>query len=102
MSAVYDRASLIALPPEMRERYALHLVSILPAATQILLITYEYPQAEMPGPPFAVSTKEVEALYRRHADVRLLTQMDALPQNPRLRERGVSRLQENIFLLTLK
>src|SRR5574340_1608572 len=30
VKAVYDRASLIALPPEMRERYARHLESILP------------------------------------------------------------------------
>ena len=102
VSAVYDRASLIALPPEMRERYALHLVGILPSATQILLITYDYPQPEMPGPPFAVSTGEVEALYRGHAEVRLLAQIDALPQNQRLQQRGVSRLQENVFLLTLR
>ena len=33
VGAVYDRASLVALPPEMRERYARHLVSILPPAT---------------------------------------------------------------------
>ena len=52
---MYDRASLIALPPEMRERYARHLAGILPPATQILLITLDYPQPEMPGPPFAVS-----------------------------------------------
>ena len=64
VSAVYDRASLIALPPEMRERYARHLVSILPLAAQILLVTVDYPQAEMSGPPFAVSVSEVEALYR--------------------------------------
>jgi len=35
VSAVYDRASLIALPPEMRERYVRHLAGILPPATQI-------------------------------------------------------------------
>jgi thiopurine S-methyltransferase len=99
---VYDRASLIALPPEMRERYALHLVSILPPKTEILLITYDYSQSEMGGPPFAVSAGEVETLYREHAEVRLLTQLDALPQNRRLRERGLSRLVENVFLLTMK
>ena len=98
--AVYDRASLIALPPEMRERYARHLVSILPPATQSLLITVDYPQQEMPGPPFAVSTGEVESLYRRHAEIRLLAQLDVLPQNPRFQERGLSRLQESIYLLT--
>jgi thiopurine S-methyltransferase len=100
-SSVYDRASLIALPPEMRERYARHLVSILPAKTQILLITFDYPQPEMPGPPFAVSAGEVEALYLGRAEVRLLAQLDVLPQNQRFRERGLSRLQENVFLLAL-
>lgn len=99
--AVYDRASLVALPPEMRERYARHLVSILPPATQILLVTFDYPQTEMSGPPFAVSIKEVELLYGKHAGVRLLAQHDALALNPRFKERGLSRLHENIFLLTL-
>lgn len=102
VEAVYDRASLIALPPEMRERYARHLLNILPPATQILLVTLDYPQTEMSGPPFAVSAAEVEALYRRHAGIRLLAQLDVLEQNPRFRERGLSKLQENIFLLTLR
>lgn len=101
VSAVYDRASLIALPPEMRMRYVRHLVSILPTATQILLITVDYPQPEMQGPPFSVSSGEVEALYREFAEVRLLAQPDMLAQNPRFQERGLSRLRENIFLLKL-
>ena len=100
--AVYDRASLIALPPEMRERYVRHLVNILPPATRILLLTFDYPQSEMSGPPFAVSVNEVETLFRGFAEIRLLAQLDALPQNQRLHERGVRRLQENIFLLTLR
>jgi thiopurine S-methyltransferase len=102
VSAVYDRASLIALPPEMRERYVRRLANILPPATQILLITVDYPQPEMQGPPFSVSSGEVEALYREHAEVRLLAQLDVLAQNPRFQQRGLSRLQENIFLLTLR
>ena len=102
VTAVYDRASLIALPPEMRERYARHLVSILPPATQLLLITVEYPQTEMQGPPFSVSPGEVEALYREHAEVRQLANLEVLEQNPRLQQRGLSRLRENIYLLTLR
>ncbi|HEX8874342.1 MAG TPA: thiopurine S-methyltransferase [Nitrosospira sp.] len=100
VSAVYDRASLVALPTEMRERYARHLLSILPPATQILLITLDYPQTEMLGPPFAVSESEVVSLYREHAAIRLLGRLDVLAQNPRFQERGLSRLQESIFLLT--
>lgn len=102
VSAVYDRASLVALPPDMRERYARHLVSILPPTTQILLVTFDYPQAEMQGPPFAVSVQEVEALYGKYAGIRLLAQEDVLAQNPRFQQRGVSRMLENIFLLTLR
>lgn len=100
--AVYDRASMVALPPDMRERYVEHMVSILPPATQMLLIAFDYPQAEMPGPPFAVSPAEVEALYRKHAEIRLLVQIDVLAQNPRFQQRGLTRLQENIYLLTLR
>jgi thiopurine S-methyltransferase len=102
VTAVYDRASLIALPPEMRERYARHLASILPPETQIMLITIDYPQAEMQGPPFAVSSGEVESLYREYAEVRLLAELDVLAQNPRFQQRGLSRLRENIYLLTLR
>lgn len=101
IKAVYDRASLVALPTEMRERYARHLVSILPVGTQVLLITFDYPQAEMSGPPFAVSVEEVESLYSPHAEVKLLAQVDALATTPRFQERGLSRLHENIFLLTV-
>lgn len=99
-SAVYDRASLVALSPDIRALYTFHLLSILRPGTQILLITFDYPQQEMPGPPFAVSPGEVEALYRGRAEIRLLAQLDVLEQNPRFRERGLSRLQESIFLLT--
>jgi thiopurine S-methyltransferase len=102
VSAVYDRASLVALPPDMRERYARHLVDILPRGTQILLVTFDYPQSEMQGPPFAVSQGEVEALYGKYAEILLLVQEDVLAPNPRFKQRGMSRMDESIFLLTLR
>ncbi len=99
--AVYDRASLTALPRDMRDRYVRHLISILPAASRILLITFDYNQSEMPGPPFSVPPLEVESLFGARANVRILAQHDALAQNPHFRERGLHRLQENVFLVTL-
>lgn len=100
--AVFDRASLVALPPEMRARYARHLAETLPSGTQVLLVTFDYPQDEMNGPPFAVSVSEVQALYANYAEVRLLEQVDILEREPRFKARGVTRMQENIFLLTMK
>lgn len=102
VKAVYDRASMVALPPEMRLQYAQHLLNILPQQARILLIAFDYPQTEMQGPPFALASAEVEALYREHADIRLLAQVDVLAQNPRFQKRGLSRLQESIYLLTLR
>lgn len=101
VKAVYDRAAMVALPLEMRERYVKHLLDILPHAAQILLVTFDYPQAEMQGPPFALSAEEVTALYREHAEIRLLEQIDVLAQNPRFQKRGLTRLQESIYLLSL-
>jgi thiopurine S-methyltransferase len=86
----------------MRERYAQYLVNILKSGTQILLITFDYPQAEMQGPPFAVSVKEVEALYGKYAEIRLLAQEDVLAQNPHFQQRGMSRMEEHVFLVTLR
>ena len=100
VTSVYDRASLVALPDEMRVRYANHLVSILPAGTQILLVTFDYPQAEMQGPPFSVSPGEVKILYGKYAEIRQLAGENILKQNPRFEARGLTRLQENVFLLT--
>lgn len=98
-AAVYDRASLIALPPQMRERYASHLLGVLPPSTPILLVTLDYPPTEMSGPPFPVFADEVAALYGKNREIRLLAQADVLDRNPRFRERGLTRLQENVFLL---
>ncbi len=101
VTEVYDRASLVALPPEMRARYVAHLLDILPPATKILLIAFDYQQSEMPGPPFAVSRAEVESLYGGRAHVRLLAHHDTLAENPRFRQRGLSRLEETVFLVTV-
>jgi thiopurine S-methyltransferase len=55
----------------------------------------------MQAPPFAVSEDEVYELYSGTAEISLLARLDVLTQNPRFQERGLSRLQESIFLLKL-
>ena len=99
VTAVYDRASLIALPPEMRPAYAAHMHALLNPGTQVLLVAFEYPQHEMNGPPFSVAEAEVHALYDAHCSVRKVRGLDILEQEPRFRARGITRLQEKIYLL---
>lgn len=99
VTGVYDRASLIALPPELRTRYAEHSTAILPAAAGTLLVTMEYPQEEMGGPPFAVREDEVHRLYDRRYAVTSLFSKDILAENPRFRERGLHALTEKVYRL---
>ncbi|MDH5546894.1 MAG: thiopurine S-methyltransferase [Gammaproteobacteria bacterium] len=99
---VFDRASLIALPPSMRQQYAKHLASLLPSKSKVLLVTMEYPQEEMNGPPFAVHKDEVMELYQSTFDLECLEESDILALNPQFRERGLSQLKERIWLMTRK
>lgn len=62
VDAVYDRAALVALPPETRPAYAAHVAALASRAPQ-LLITFDYDQSRMEGPPFSVPAEEVRALY---------------------------------------
>ncbi|MBZ0070980.1 MAG: thiopurine S-methyltransferase [Gammaproteobacteria bacterium] len=97
--AVYDRASLIALPPEMRQRYARQLAALLLPGTPVLLITLDYPQAEMDGPPFAVTSAEVAELYAAHFSIAALPGQDILAESPGFKARGLTRLTEQAYQL---
>ena len=98
--AVYDRASLIALPAEERVRYVDQLIALTQPGTRTLLLTIEYSQQQTDGPPFSVSREEVQTLYGARHSIRLLKRRDILAKEPRLRARGVTELHENCFLLT--
>ncbi|WP_087017731.1 hypothetical protein [Thaumasiovibrio subtropicus] len=65
----YDRAGLIALAPEQRQRYVDHLMSMLVAGGRLLLINIVpkvgcEPQRE--GPPFFISDEDIVQLFSEH------------------------------------
>ena len=100
VAAVYDRASLVSWAAEQRGRYAEHLRALTGPGTQTLLVTLEYPQAEMKGPPFSVDSEEVHRLYSPHHLIRELSRRDVLGSEPRMRARGVSSLTEVCYQIT--
>lgn len=97
--AFYDRAALIALPAEMRADYAAHLSAIMPDACQGLLVTLDYEQAQMQGPPFAVTDSEVQQLFAGAWQIETLECCDALSDNDKFQQRGVQRLDERVYRL---
>ena len=90
--AVFDRAALIALPPDLRQRYAREVYARLPSGCVGLLITLEYPPHEKQGPPFTVPESEVRALFERDWTLEVLTRRDILPYQAAFREEGVTAL----------
>jgi len=71
IDASYDRAALIALPLETRQRYSEHLANITRNAQQ-LSISLEYDQSIMNGPPFSVSNTEMKQHYAKQYDMKCL------------------------------
>lgn len=99
VSAIYDRAALIALPPPMRSQYVHHLAQIQPGAAATLLITIEYPPHQIKGPPFSVTPDEVRALYEPTHLVEHIDSREALGDDDGLAQRGLTELTEHAFLL---
>ncbi|MCE9575659.1 MAG: thiopurine S-methyltransferase [Deltaproteobacteria bacterium] len=96
--ALFDRAAVVALPLEMRERYVPHIASRLEPGARGLLVTFEHDTGS--GPPFSVERDEVLRLYTPHYLVEELAREHALADNPRIVERGATRVFECAYALT--
>ncbi len=72
VTGVYDRASLVALPPDMRRDYVNLLGEILPAKAQTLLISFEYRVDARKGPPFSIDKAAVKSLFAEKCNINLL------------------------------
>mgnify|MGYP000022204273 FL=1 len=93
IDAIYDRAALVALPFVMRQAYTQHLRKLSLTAPQ-LLITYEYDQSVVEGPPFSISRQEVEQHY---ADSYVITALHTADVEGGMK--GKTSSSETVFLL---
>ena len=84
---------MVALPEEMRNRYTAHLKEITDKAPQ-LLVTFEYDQNLMEGPPFSISKKEVNRHYSDSYDLSLIVSTDVVGGL-----KGKCVAKENVWLL---
>ena len=98
-AAVYDRAALIAM--DDRRRYVDHLRALLPVGGPSLLVTIEYPQDQLGGPPFSISDEEVHGLFDEGFEVAQLASEDVLAENGRFTGR-VDWLDERAYKMEKK
>lgn len=99
VAAVYDRAALVALPAALQQRYVEMMVSCVPSAAPILLVTFDYDQSEAAGPPFATPRARVNELYAGSHTITELDSRPVLELNPNLKARGLTWLHEHVLRL---
>ena len=95
---LYDRAALIALPAQMRAMYMQALTALLPANCRGLVVTLDYDQSLLPGPPFSVGDAEVRqgfAGWQLHE----LEAVEVIQESPKFVQAGVSSLLERVYRL---
>jgi thiopurine S-methyltransferase len=72
-------------------------LSFLAPGGRLLLITLEYDQEQMSGPPFSVAEAEIEMLFSQYGRLELLETCDILDE--RLRNKGLDGILERVYQL---
>lgn len=98
VSIVFDRASLIALPIELRVQYSAHLLELIDSA-DIFLISMEYDQNKMQGPPFSVPEVEVLKHYSIKYKIKQLQAVDLLATTTQFNERNLESIDEKVYTM---
>ena len=76
-----------------------HVYGQLSAAYRGLLITLDYDQSQMEGPPFSVGDAEVQSIYAGHSVATLIDRRDILDKEPKFKERGLAKLDTLVYRL---
>lgn len=98
--AIFDRASLISLPSDLRACYAQKVADLSPPGTTMLLITLRYAQNIMKGPPFSLKFSDVRGLYAESFEIQPLKSINRIDQLKKFKERGLQEIWEESYKLT--
>lgn len=93
--ALFDRGALVAIPRDLRPEYARHVDTLLRPDAFRLVVTLEYDQARVAGPPFAVWPQEISAYWPGLA--RVDERDDLADAPPKFRDAGLERVTEAVW-----
>lgn len=94
---VYDRASLVALPQDMRKQYAQIITKCIRPGGKYLLIVYRYDQTKLDGPPFSVTPEEVHELYEKNFTIQKMESGRPVKEGPRLA--ALDHFEQTVYTL---
>jgi len=95
---IYDRAALIALPQQLRQKYAGLLTNVSNASTKMLLKTLESDDVAE-GPPYSVNETEVQSLYGEVFTIKRVKETPRFDISPHLQEKGYCAIVDVIYEL---
>lgn len=94
-AALYDRGALVAVQPSLRARYVEHTRRLLQPTAAKLIVTLEYDQAVVQGPPFSLAADEVRRYW---PDVEPVANRDDIANcPPKFRAAGLAECREIIW-----
>ena len=94
--ALYDRGALIALPANLRPRYVQHTRRLLKPGALRFVITLEYDQRVVDGPPYSVAADELASYWDDLDRVAEKSDIDNCP--PKFRKAGLTEIKEVFWL----
>ncbi len=97
---VYDRASIVAIESFNRKTYKQKMLEIIPTGIPMLLVTLDYDQNVMQGPPFSVPVSEIKQLYQPEYKLALLQSSEQIEERPKWRDIGLQSLLESALRLS--
>mmetsp|Transcript_32619 Transcript_32619/g.55152 ORF Transcript_32619/g.55152 Transcript_32619/m.55152 type:complete len:278 (+) Transcript_32619:65-898(+) len=111
--SIYDRASMVAINPSLRNDYATYMGDILRPGGVMLLVTIDRRKvtndaSKSDGPPFSIDESGVRQLYESQGwvdTVELLEEVDDLTTDDdkkRWEKKGVLELHELVFVIRKK
>ena len=100
IQAIFDRASLIALPDKLRKNYVALLRSLGSCNTKLLLVTLAYEEGMISGPPHSIPENKIFELFAFATNIELLEKQDILPESPNFQKAGLRWAYEAVYLIT--
>lgn len=94
--ALYDRGALVALTDVERPRYVEHTKKLLKSEALRFVITLEYEQAIVSGPPFSVTAEELSGYWDDLVRVGEKDDIDNCP--PKFRKAGLREISEVFWI----
>lgn len=97
VAAFYDRAALVAMPPDLQPKYTRQLTNLLPPGAVGLINSLEYPPEVMEGPPFSIDEARLRELLGPRCRLSRLAAREINTEGTSLEQKGLVGLAETSY-----